>query len=249
MKAIPEGQHNIEILENAEYWKSKPVLQKVYQGFYERIARHIRNDIRGKIVEIGSGIGNLKKVVPGCLCTDIFPNPWIDQVENAYCLSFTDRSVSNLILFDVWHHIEYPGTVLREFYRVLAPGGRLILFEPAVSLLGFIVYGIFHHEPVKYISKIKWWAPKDFDPGKTGYYAAQGNASRIFLARKYKECLSDWKQVLIKRIASISYAASGGYRARQLYPDSFYPLMAFMDKILSYIPSLFATRVLVILEK
>lgn len=249
MRPIPDDQHNIEIQKNAEYWKSKPVLRKVYQGFYKLIAQHIRDDIRGKIVEIGSGIGNLKTVIPECLCTDIFPNPWIDQVENAYSLSFIDKSVSNLILFDVWHHLEYGGTALQEFYRVLVRGGRLILFEPAVSLLGFIVYGIFHHEPIKYFSEIKWWAPGDFSFKNAGYYAAQGNASRVFLSRKYKKLFSDWEPIIIKRIASLSYAASGGYRGRQLYPASLYNFVTLLDKICSYIPQLFATRLLVVLEK
>ena len=30
---------------------------------------------------------------------------------------------SNLILFDVWHHLEYPGSAMAEFARVLAPKG------------------------------------------------------------------------------------------------------------------------------
>jgi SAM-dependent methyltransferase len=242
-------QHNIEIKDNLKYWESKPVLRKIYQQFYKLIAQHVRQDINGKIVEIGSGIGNLKLAIPESICTDIFPNPWIDQVENAYNLSFPDMSISNLILFDVWHHLEYPGTVLKEFYRVLTPGGRIIIFEPAMSLLGFIVYGIFHHEPIKYISEIKWWAPEDFSSEKSEYYAAQGNASRIFCSKKFNKRLTNWNRVLTKKISSISYAASGGYRGKKLYPDVFSPLLSFIDRICDHFPVLFATRLLLVMEK
>jgi hypothetical protein len=79
---IEVGQHNREIQANAEHWRRKPLLQKIYRDFYEKIAGELRQDLPGETVEIGSGIGNLKTVVPGALATDIFPNPWLDRIEN-----------------------------------------------------------------------------------------------------------------------------------------------------------------------
>jgi len=157
MNKISCDKHNIEIQKNLKYWESKPILKKIYQKFYKLIFNHLQNNIQGKVVEIGSGLGNLKMVVPDCISTDIFFNPWIDQVENAYKMSFSDNSVSNLILFDVWYHLEFPGNALREFNRVLVPEGRVIIFDPAMSILGFIVYGFFHNEPIGFFKKIKWW--------------------------------------------------------------------------------------------
>lgn len=242
-------KHNIEIQKNLKCWQSKLVLQKIYQHFYKLIVEYLQKNINGEIVEIGSGIGNLKMVVPNCLSTDIFPNPWIDQVENAYQLSFTDNSVSNLILFDVWHHLEFPGNALQEFHRVLIPGGRVIIFEPDMSLLGFIVYGFFHHEPIGFFKKIKWWASKDFSLNDAAYYAAQGNAARIFRSDKFSKLLLNWEIITTKRISSISYIASGGYSGRKLYPNCFYPLMTFIDRLCDHSPQLFATRLLIVIEK
>lgn len=246
---IKEEQHNIEIHQNLDLWNNKPILQKIYNQFYKLIGKQVRQDIEGRIVELGSGIGNLKSVIPNCICTDIFANPWIDQTENAYKLSFSDESVSNLILFDVWHHLEFPGTVLQEFDRVLKPGGRVIIFDPAISLLGSIVYGWFHHEPINFMKKIQWSAPPGFSYEKANYYAAQGNATRIFKFNKYKQYFSNWNIVKVKTFSSISYVASGGYSGRQLYPDRFFSLMKFIDKACDLFPLFFATRMLVVLEK
>jgi methyltransferase type 11 len=177
------------------------------------------------IVELGSGIGNLKQHIPECICTDMFPNPWIDQVENAYRMSFADESVSNLILFDVFHHLEYPKAALNEFRRVLKPHGRVILFEPCISALGWIVYGAFHKEPVAWFDKIN----PDGGPisdDRLGYYAAQGNACRIFRhSRKYRDLIGDFSITKVRRYAALAYVMSGGYSGRQLYPDRLYPFI------------------------
>ncbi|MCP4215378.1 MAG: class I SAM-dependent methyltransferase [bacterium] len=246
---VEQEQHNIEIRRNLEYWRRKPVLQAIYAGFYNEIARHIDFEINGDIVELGSGIGNLKSVVPGCICTDMFDNPWLDRVENAYRLTFPDQSVSHLILFDVFHHIRYPGTLLEEFRRVLVPGGRVIIFEPALSALGLLVYGVFHHEAIGRVGELCWNAPENFDCENTDYYAAQGNAGRIFFSRRYKKHLSEWNILLKKKFAAISYVLSGGYGKPQLFPSALYPVMKGVDKLCGLLPFLFATRALVVLEK
>jgi SAM-dependent methyltransferase len=243
------AQHNLEIQANARHWRRKPILQEIYREFHVEIAKEIRRDLPGQIVEIGSGIGNLKSVVPDALATDLFPNPWIDRIENAYALSFTDGSVSNLILFDVWHHLQYPGTALAEFHRVLTPGGRLIIFDPAMGMLGRIVYGFFHHEPLGMREEIRWWAPADFSPTELAYYAAQGNAQRVFFSNKWISGLGNWETVRRRLWAAIPYVGSGGFTGPQLYPRSLLPALRMLDRALSRVPAVFATRLLVALEK
>ena len=247
--AIPVRQHNTEIQANARHWRRKPLLQKIYRDFYREISKELRRDLTGHTVEIGSGIGNLKSEVPEALATDIFPNPWLDRVENAYALSFEDSSVANLILFDVWHHLEFPGTAIAEFHRVLSASGRLIIFDPAMGMLGRLVYGLFHHEPLALDAEIRWNAPEGFVPDEMSYYAAQGNAQRVFFSEWFRDELEDWCVIRQSRFASISYVASGGFSRRQFYPSAFYPAMRAIDQMASHIPAAFATRLLVVLEK
>lgn len=246
---ISGEQHNVEIYENLKYWEEKPLLQRIYKDFYGLITTQVDLNIDGKIVELGSGIGNLKTHIPQCITTDIFPNKWIDQVENAYQLSFKDNSVSNIILFDVWHHLAHPGNALKEFSRVLKKDGRIIIFDPAVSLLGALVYGVFHHEPIGYFKSIEWEKVIHSDVNDLPYYAAQGNATKIFVGNKYKDKLSDWNLLKVQRLSKLSYVASGGYSGKQLYPDSKYGTLLKIDKLLDFFPSLFATRLLIVLQK
>jgi SAM-dependent methyltransferase len=243
------SRHRDEIQQNIDRWNQKPVLQQVYRGFHQQIARRLAPLSKGYSVELGSGIGNIRTVIPDCIRTDLFPSPWIDQVENAYRLSFPNSAVANLILFDVFHHLRYPGTALKECHRVLAPAGRLILFEPCVSLLGLLVYGPLHPEPLGLGQPITWCAEPGWSPDDLDYYAAQGNASRIFLRNTPTTLLADWSVVEVKRLSAISYVATGGYSKPQLYPPSALPLMRAIDAVCDWLPWLFATRLLVVLEK
>jgi SAM-dependent methyltransferase len=242
-------RHNTEIERNLESWRKKPLLRRIYRAMHEEIATHIVRDVDGAIVEVGSGIGNIKEVLPGCLRTDLFPNPWLDQTENAYALSFADGAVSNLILFDVFHHLRYPGTALREFHRVLAPGGRVLIYEPAMGLLGRLVFGLFHHEPVALTSDITWLSPDGWRAQDVDYYAAQGNASRVFGRAGIGSRFEGLELVSVAHYAQISYVASGGYSHRQLYPDALYPAVKRLDKLLDLVPSVFSTRLLAVLAK
>lgn len=243
------SQHQTEILENERHWQRKPILKTIYQDFQREIAGCLSGLEAPLVVELGSGIGNIKDIIPHALRTDLFPNPWLDQIENAYQLSFKDETVSDLILFDVFHHLRYPGTALQEFWRVLRPGGRVLIFDPFISLLGLMVYGVLHHEPINWRQTIDWNAPNGWDPTQTDYYAAQGNATRIFFGRLTATLFKDWTIVTRRRYSAFSYVASGGYSRFQLYPDRFYPQMRALDAALDRIPVLFATRTLVVIQK
>jgi len=241
-------RHNREIHANVRSWEQKSVLRQCYKRFHTLIAAHLSGFSEGVVAELGSGIGNIKETIPSCLRTDLFANPWLDQIENAYGLSFADQSVADLILFDVFHHLRYPGTALAEFKRVLKPSGRLHIFEPRISLLGRLVYGACHPEPIAFHTPIESLAPADWKPDRVDYYAAQGNATRIFVRKEYPELLSDWRVVVREEFSALSYVLSGGYSKPQLYPTSWFNGIRRLEGVADLLPTLFATRLLVVLE-
>lgn len=229
--------------------RRKPALAAAYRDFHRLIAARVARTSGGATVELGSGIADIKAVLPDCVRTDLFPGPGIDRIENAYALSFADGAVGNLILFDVFHHLRHPGTALAEFRRVLRPGGRLILFEPCLSMLGWLVYGALHPEPVARFAPIAWRAPPGWSPEQADYYAAQGNATRIFLRGEFRDELVGWTLRERRRLSALAYVASGGYSGPQLYPERLYPLLRRIERVADALPALFATRLLIVLER
>ena len=240
-------QHHDVALANVAIWEKKPLLRHVYRQFYRLIERNLVRDSGGRTIELGSGIGKIREVIPDCWCTDLFPFPWLDAVENVYDLSFGDGEVSNIIMFDTFEHFRHPGSALAECHRVLRPGGRVLIFEPYISLLGWVVYGIFHDEPVAMKDPIVWTAPPDFGLEKDGYYTALSNAMRVFHRREFP--LPGWDTRKIIRLSAISYVLCGGYGKPSFYPESLLKAMQSLDAVCDLIPSLAATRMLAVLAK
>ena len=80
--------------------------------------------------------------------------------------------------------------------------------------------------------EITWQAPDGWSVEDIDYYAAQGNASRVFLGDEYQELLKPWRILHSQRLSAVSYVATGEYSMPKLYPDFTYPLMRGIDKIL-----------------
>jgi SAM-dependent methyltransferase len=239
---LPLAQHQAEIQQNLRRWETKPLLQKIYAGFYDRIVALIDERVPGQIVEIGSGIGNLKSRLPHTLATDLFPNPWLDLVCDSYELPFRDASVSHLVLFDVFHHLEAPNAFLREARRVLAPGGRVILFEPFISVCSFPIYGLLHHEPVAMSKAINL---THHSPRPRAYYAAQGNATRLFFRKVIPGWPTNWNVFPAEAFSAFHYLLSGGFSKPPLYPATWLAGMQRWDAHLTRWPRLFGSRCLV----
>lgn len=239
-----DERHRAEVEKNRRSWERKPLLREIYAGFYERIREALDRSVPGKIVELGSGIGNLKQALPDAVATDLFPSPWLDMVCDAYAMPFEDGAVSNLVLFDVFHHLAAPNAFLSEARRVLAPRGRVVLFEPYISVTSRLVYGCLHPEPIGWHQPI---SGSEKAPQVKAYYAAQGNATRLFFGDA-PEWLEGWDIVSASAFSAFHYLLSGGYSKPAVYPAGCLGFLRAADRFLSRWPRLFGARCLVVLR-
>lgn len=242
--------HEALVEKNASLNRSKPSVDWAYERLFDQLIPCLPQNPDHPIVEFGSGHRDLRSRVPGLIRTDIFTRPGIDRVESAYQTSFADHSISAILAIDVFHHLEFPYHALNEWYRILVPDGRVILLEPAISLLGKLVYGPFHAEPIGHPRKIRTGAPPpDFDPFDSRYYAAQGNATFLFVQRKDILWEQDWRALHIERFAALYYILTGGYTRPQLAPLNLLKRIHRMEPLFKKFPQLFATRLMVVLQK
>lgn len=94
---------------------------------------------RGPVVEIGSlyqpgydELSNLRhyfvgKKYIGC---DIRQGLGVDRIEDAHALSFENRSIGTMLMFEILEHLPSPGKAISEAWRVLDDQGLLALSVP-----------------------------------------------------------------------------------------------------------------------
>ena len=132
---------------------------------------------------------------------------------------------------------------------MLAPGGRVIIFDVYVSPASFLVYQL-HPE------RVRWRAPIDLSPeppARDEYYAGQGNATRMFFTNVGRALArpDGLKPVLhlvdAEAFSTWHYLLSGGFSKPALYPRRALPFLRWLDERLP--PKIFGGRCLVVLEK
>ena len=97
-------------------WRQRKVLRWIYEEWFHLIVS-ARSKVHGITVEVGGGIGALKSFLPDIYSSDISFCPWLDLNLEATRLPFKDASLSNLIGFDVLHHLSEPLVLFSEAER------------------------------------------------------------------------------------------------------------------------------------
>lgn len=235
------------LAEQEQAWESRPFLRRLYRDWY-RLIRDRLAAVDGPVVELGSGIGRLREIVPDARLTDVEPTRWADEVVDAEALPYADGSVGNLVLVDVFHHLGRPAAFLDEARRVLHPGGRVVIVDPYCSPLSTAAYRAFHHERTDLGGE-----PFEEDAAVSAEPLAS-NQARATLAfyRHAGEYARRWPElpVVERRLLSlVDYAASGGFSRRPLAPAAAYGALRTLERALAPARRLAAFRCLVVLER
>ena len=126
--------------------RSKPFLRNLYADFYGQFKNAVEQPENKVLVELGSGGGFIKEIIPNVITSDILKVAGVDKVFSATDMPFEDASVDAFFMFDVLHHIDEPRKFFAEADRCLRPGGRIVMIEPANTPWARFIYTNFHHE-------------------------------------------------------------------------------------------------------
>ncbi|MFH0866699.1 MAG: class I SAM-dependent methyltransferase [Bacteroidota bacterium] len=209
--------------------RNKIFLKKLYLEWYAEFKRETGKLPEGILLELGSGGGFLKEVIPSVICSDVIPLASNDLTFSALNMPFESNSVSGIFMIDTFHHIPDAAKFLHEAKRILINNGQIIMIEPANSLQGRVFYKNFHHEP--FDPKGDWTIPS------TGPLSgANGALPWIVFERDIKIFTDTFPELKISRIkyhTPFRYILSGGVSFRQVVPDFLFGAYTLSDKILS----------------
>ena len=198
-------------------WHDNPAVRTLYTCWYREVRARLPDRGLGRWVELGSGPGFARDVIPELELSDVVRAPWHDHEVDAEALPFADRSVGCLVLFDVLHHLPHPARFLAEAVRVLPPGGRIVLCEPYISALSYPVYRFFHEERCDFgVDPLGEMQTRGGDPfdGNQAIPSLLLIRRRAILAARFP----DLRLAELTRLAGPSYPASGGFSRRALLP-------------------------------
>ncbi len=235
------------IAEHGRQWRQKPVLRDIYLDLYRRMAEEIAP---GATLEIGGGSGIFKEFAPHVVTTDILPAPWLDLVADAQFLPVGDATFDNIVMFDVLHHIEFPRRFLAEASRVLRPGGRIILMEPAMTPLSWPFYHWMHPEPVDLSADpLRHGQP---DPTRDAFAANQALPTRL-VGRDRARFAAAFPEFVVLRtrwLSLFAYPLSGGFQPWCLLPQPLVrPLLKVENVLAPILGRLLGFRMLIVIEK
>lgn len=86
-----------------------------------------RNAVKGKMLNVGGARGRYGEYFDEMVNIDIEDRPGVDVVADAHNLPFDDNSFDAVLAVEVLEHLYDPHMAVSEMYRVLKPGGRVIL--------------------------------------------------------------------------------------------------------------------------
>jgi SAM-dependent methyltransferase len=225
--------------------RRKVFLRKLYEQWYDKFLKCIVSLPEGLLVELGSGGGFFKEVVPSVICSDIIPLPGNDMTFSALNMPFETKGVSGIFMIDTFHHIPDSKLFLEEACRVLKPGGKIMMVEPANSFWGRFIYKNFHHEP--FYPDGLWKIP---DEGPlTG---ANGALPWIVFVRDcelFNDMFPNLKIESIEFHNPFLYLLSGGVSYRQLFPGFAFQFVNAIDKIIPKISKQFSMFMTIIITK
>lgn len=228
-------------------WSKKSLLRRVYRGYYRHIMA--RSSPLRPIVEIGAGAGFFKEYCPESIATDIVETPWTERVADGCDLPFDDHSVGNLVLIDVFHHLDHPAEFLREASRVLKRGGRIVMLEPWTSTMGYPFYRYVHHEGANRNVDLA-------EPFATQKEAFDGNPAlpKLYFgdaspgSRIHGEYI-DLIAVDVEPLPGANWLISGGFRPFALLPGWMWPVADLAETLTTPLSGLIALRALITLER
>jgi demethylmenaquinone methyltransferase/2-methoxy-6-polyprenyl-1,4-benzoquinol methylase len=113
------------------------------------IQQHLRLPCRGYLLDAGGGTGRIAASLAGDFQRRVVLDvslPMLERTVTKDCCRavagstehppFTEGTFDRIIMVDAFHHLADQSASLRQCWRLLAPGGRLVIEEPDIATWG-----------------------------------------------------------------------------------------------------------------
>ena len=206
----------------------KPALKQLYEEIYAKYSDCLsRCPSEGFALELGSGAGFAKQLIPELVTSDLIPYDTVDRVIDGTHMDFPDQSLRAIFMLNVFHHIPDASAFLAEAVRCLKPGGRVLIIDQHPGLISKPILKHAHHEPFR--PEAPEWA---FDT--TGPLSgANGALAWIVFKRdlgKFQEKFPGLRLEKYSPHTPFRYWLTGGLKNWSLLPRWAFRMATFIDR-------------------
>ena len=168
-----------------------PIFSRVGYASLEMMLAQADLPTFGRVLDVGGGTGRVASAIREHAGEVVIADASLGMLRqadrtqlglacsNSESLPFPDGTFERIIMVDALHHVIHQGQTAREMYRVLKPGGRIVIEEPdirkfAVKLIAvgekLLLMRSHFLPPQKVVDLFS------FDSVKTRVHTTEGNA-------------------------------------------------------------------------
>jgi hypothetical protein len=218
------------VLRHARMIRQKPFLHRLYRDWYGFLRAGLPGRVLGAVVELGSGGGFIREVIPEAVTTDVQPTAGLCMALDATAMPFRNRSLKAILMVDVLHHLSCVSDFFQDASRCVNAGGVIAMIEPWNTAMSRLFYRNFHREP--FDSDTRNWHL----PGGGPMSGANQALPWILFQRdrrRFMKTFPQWNLQAIRLHTPFCYILSGGVSYRGLTPAATYAFWRALEEKLA----------------
>ncbi len=234
--------HPLRSIEHKNILFKKRVLREIYTGWYKVFKNFVVEN--ENYVELGSGGGFIKEIIPNIITSDLNEIPGIDLFFSAEKMPFENNSLSGIFMIDAFHHFPHVKDFFNEAQRCLRNKGKVVMIEPWNTRWARFVYKNFHHE--LFDQTLDWTF------NTTGPLSGSNMALPYIVfnrdKKKFQDLFPKLKVLEVIPHTPFSYILTGGFSRKAFLPYFFFPIIKRIEQ-LQWLKNSFAMFVTIVIEK
>lgn len=168
-----------------------PIFSRVGYSSLETLLEQADLPTTGRVLDAGGGTGRVANAIREHAGEVVIADPSLGMLReadrtqlglacsNSEALPFPNDCFERIIMVDALHHVIHQGETAREMYRVLKPGGRIVIEEPDIRKFGVKLIAVAekvllmrsHFLPPQKIADLF-----SVDSARTSIHATEGNS-------------------------------------------------------------------------
>ncbi|MGD8403867.1 MAG: methyltransferase domain-containing protein [Anaerolineales bacterium] len=168
-----------------------PIFSRVEYSSLDMMLEQADLPTSGRVLDAGGGTGRVANAIREHAGDVVIADPSLGMLRqadrtqlglacsNSEALPFPNDFFDRIIMVDALHHVYHQGQTACEMYRVLKPGGRIVIEEPDIRKFGVKLIAVAEK---LLLMRSHFLAPQkivdlfSFDSAKANIHATEGNA-------------------------------------------------------------------------